>query len=32
MAKRKKERKQCPKCDAWVKGTRTKTCPKGVGS
>lgn len=20
--------KQCPKCKAWVKGTRAKTCPK----
>ena len=20
--------KRCPKCNAWVRGTRTKTCPK----
>ena len=29
MAKRtRKGQKQCPKCDAWVKGTRAKNCPK----
>ncbi len=29
MAKRtRKGQKQCPKCDAWVKGTRAKKCPK----
>ena len=29
MAKRtRRGQKQCPKCDAWVKGPRTKTCPK----
>ncbi len=29
MAKRtRRGQKQCPKCDAWVKGTRAKTCPK----
>ena len=29
MAKRtRRGRKQCPKCDAWVKGTRARSCPK----
>ena len=29
MAKKtRRGQKQCPKCDAWVRGTRTKTCPK----
>ncbi len=29
MAKRtRRGQKQCPKCDAWVKGTRAKSCPK----
>ena len=29
MAKRmRRGQKQCPKCDAWVKGPRTKACPK----
>ena len=29
MAKRtRRGQKQCPKCDAWVKGTRARTCPK----
>ena len=29
MAKRmRRGQKQCPKCDAWVKGTRAKACPK----
>ena len=29
MAKKtKRGQKQCPKCKAWVKGTRTKACPK----
>ena len=29
MAKRtRKGQKQCPKCKVWIKGTRTKTCPK----
>lgn len=29
MAKRmRRGQKQCPKCKAWVKGTRVKTCPK----
>lgn len=29
MAKKtKRGQKQCPKCKAWVKGTRAKACPK----
>jgi hypothetical protein len=30
MAKKitRRGQKQCPKCDAWVKGTRAKTCAK----
>jgi hypothetical protein len=29
MAKKtRRGQKQCPKCNAWVKGTRTKACPK----
>jgi hypothetical protein len=28
MAKRRFGQKQCPKCKTWVKGPRTKTCPK----
>ena len=29
MAKRtRRGQKQCPQCDAWVKGTRARTCPK----
>ena len=29
MAKRmRRGQKQCPKCNAWVRGTRTKACPK----
>jgi hypothetical protein len=29
MAKRtRRGQKQCPKCNAWVKGTRAKACPK----
>ena len=29
MAKRtRRGQKQCPKCKAWVKGTRAKSCPK----
>ena len=29
MAKKtRRGQKQCPKCNAWVKGTRAKTCPK----
>jgi hypothetical protein len=29
MAKRSRQgQKQCPECNAWVKGTRTKECPK----
>ncbi len=29
MAKRtRKGQKQCPKCDAWVRGPRSNTCPK----
>jgi hypothetical protein len=29
MAKKTRQgQTQCPKCDAWVKGTRAKTCPK----
>ncbi len=29
MAKKmRRGQKQCPKCKAWVKGTRAKTCPK----
>jgi uncharacterized Zn finger protein (UPF0148 family) len=29
MAKKSRQgQKQCPKCNAWVRGTRTKTCPK----
>ena len=29
MAKKMRQgQKQCPKCNAWVRGTRTKTCPK----
>jgi len=29
MAKRtRRGQKQCPKCDAWVKGTRARTCPE----
>jgi uncharacterized Zn finger protein (UPF0148 family) len=29
MAKKTRQgQKQCPKCNAWVKGTRTKACPK----
>jgi hypothetical protein len=29
MAKRtRRGQKQCPQCNAWVKGTRAKTCPK----
>jgi hypothetical protein len=29
MAKRtRRGQKQCPKCKAWVKGTRAKACPK----
>jgi len=30
MAKKKSRlgQKQCPKCDAWFKGTRAKVCPK----
>jgi uncharacterized Zn finger protein (UPF0148 family) len=29
MAKKtRRGQKQCPKCQAWVKGTRAKTCPK----
>jgi hypothetical protein len=29
MAKRtRRGQKQCPKCNAWVKGTRAKSCPK----
>jgi hypothetical protein len=29
MAKKSRQgQKQCPKCHAWVKGTRTKACPK----
>ena len=28
MAKKtRRGQKQCPKCNAWVKGTRAKTCP-----
>ena len=28
MAKKSRQgQKQCPKCNAWVKGTRAKTCP-----
>ena len=26
--KSRKGQKQCPKCQAWVKGTRAKTCPE----
>ncbi len=29
MAKKtRRGQKQCPKCSAWVKGTRAKSCPK----
>lgn len=29
MAKKmRRGQKQCPKCNAWVKGTRAKACPK----
>ena len=28
MAKRRLGQKQCPKCQNWIKGPRTKTCPK----
>lgn len=28
MAKSRQGQKQCPSCNAWVKGTRTKACPK----
>ena len=29
MAKKmRRGQKQCPKCNAWVKGTRSKNCPK----
>ena len=29
MAKKtRRGQKQCPKCQAWVKGTRAKSCPK----
>ena len=28
MAKSRQGQKQCPECNAWVKGTRTKECPK----
>ena len=29
MAKKTRQgQKQCPKCNAWVKGPRTKSCPK----
>jgi hypothetical protein len=29
MAKKSRQgQKQCPECQAWVKGTRTKECPK----
>lgn len=28
MAKTRRGQKQCPKCNAWIKGTRTKSCPK----
>ena len=28
MAKSRQGQKQCPECKAWVKGTRTKECPK----
>jgi hypothetical protein len=29
MAKRTRQgQKQCPKCQTWIKGPRTKTCPK----
>jgi len=29
MAKRtRRGQKQCPKCEAWVRGTRAKACPK----
>ncbi len=29
MAKRSRQgQKQCPSCQAWIKGTRTKECPK----
>jgi len=29
MAKKtRRGQKQCPKCKAWIKGTRAKTCPK----
>ena len=29
MAKKTRQgQKQCPKCNAWVKGTRAKACPK----
>jgi hypothetical protein len=29
MAKRSRQgQKQCPECNAWIKGTRTKECPK----
>ena len=29
MAKKmRRGQKQCPKCNAWVKGTRSKACPK----
>ncbi len=29
MAKKtRRGQKQCPKCEAWIKGTRVKTCPE----